>query len=519
MDNKYCEIGLLRKGIRYINYIIESNIHKILIFGGISMRQEKRVEKVNLLLFILRILIALLSVCLFVPALNPANISGMMNDNLSFFTAGTVYDTTMSVFKRALTKNWVDQKALSILFTSSVISCLGIIICSLSACLTLGELKFKKLSTIIISIGAVLGLLGLVGIMIAYKELTYSNNLEKIDPVFSKGIIFFLILIILCGLLSFMIHILLPKPLKTDKYAMQPKFFLFLVVLPFIALCLVFSYLPLWGWRYGFYDYKPGLGLSKDNFVGLKWFTFLFENSATRRDIASVMKNTLAMSGLGLATSWVSMAFAIFLSEIKAVRFRRIVQTFTTIPNFISWVLVYAFAFALFETDGLINKLLIDFGVIDSGVNFLLSSSHIWLKMLAWGMWKGLGWGAIIYLAAITGIDQQLYEAATVDGAGRFRRMWHITVPGLLPTYFVLLMLSIAGILNNGMEQYFVFKNSANIDSIRVLDLYVYLLGLQSGSSNIALATVVGMMKSLISVTLLFLANGLSKLIRKESII
>ena len=143
--------------------------------------------------------------------------------------------------------------------------------------------------------------------------------------------------------------------------------------------------------------------------------------------------------------------------------------------------------------------------------------SHSWLMMWLWGTWMGLGWSAIIYIAGISGIDQQLYEAATVDGAGRFQRMWHITVPGLIPTFCVLLLMSIANVLSNGMDQYLVFKNATNATSIRVLDLYVYELGIGQGS--IPLTTVVSMLKSVISVTLLFLANSASKLIRGESIV
>ena len=131
-------------------------------------------------------------------------------------------------------------------------------------------------------------------------------------------------------------------------------------------------------------------------------------------------------------------------------------------------------------------------------------------------MWKGTGWSAIIYIAAISGIDVQLYEAATVDGAGRFQKMRHVTLPGLIPTFSVLLLMSVAGILSNGMDQYLVFENAANAESIRVLDLYVYQLGI--GSGKIPLSTVIGMLKTVISVTLLFLANGISKLVRGESI-
>ena len=137
--------------------------------------------------------------------------------------------------------------------------------------------------------------------------------------------------------------------------------------------------------------------------------------------------------------------------------------------------------------------------------------------MWLWGTWKGVGWSAIIYIAGISGIDQQLYEAAEIDGAGRFQRMWHITVPGLLPTFFVLLLMSIANILTNGLDQYLVFMNAQNKKTIEVLDLYVYQLGISGGS--IPLSTVIGMFKSVISVVLLFAANGVSKKLRGESII
>jgi putative aldouronate transport system permease protein len=164
--------------------------------------------------------------------------------------------------------------------------------------------------------------------------------------------------------------------------------------------------------------------------------------------------------------------------------------------------------------------MLISLGVIKEGSNFLMNGANIWLKMWLWGVWKGLGWSAIIYVASISGIDQQLYEAASIDGAGRFGKIWHITLPGLMPTFFVLLLLSIANMLSNGMDQYLVFRNQMNKQTIEVLDLYVYTLGLASGgNSNISLATVVGMFKSVISITLLFAANRASFWIRGESIV
>jgi putative aldouronate transport system permease protein len=299
------------------------------------------------------------------------------------------------------------------------------------------------------------------------------------------------------------------------------KYRLFLLLLPFLLLITTFAYLPLAGWRYAFFNFRPGIPLRWADFAGFKWFESIVSSPARRAEIVRVMKNTLAMSGLGILTSWFPVVFAIMLAEIKNFRYQKIVQTLTTVPNFISWVMVYSFAFMLFSVDaGLINRLLVDFGFIDKGINFLLSGDHIWLKMTAWGIWKGLGWGAIIYLAAIAGIDQELYEAATIDGAGRWGQIWHITVPGLLPTYFVLLMLSVANLINNGMDQYFVFRNAFNQETIEVLDLYVYSVGFGKGStSGIPFATVISMLKSVISMALLFSVNGLSRLLRNESIV
>ena len=177
-----------------------------------------------------------------------------------------------------------------------------------------------------------------------------------------------------------------PEAEKGTKFEMPTKFRLFLMLMPFVALVAVFAYLPLWGWRYAFFDYKVGDAISMDNFVGFKWFTELFENPATVRDIVRVLKNTLAMSGLGIATSWLPMAFAIFLSEIKNVRFRRFVQTFTTVPNFISWVLVYSIAFCIFSTDGFVSSILVNLGIWKEGVNMLMSGEHVWLKMLGLGI-------------------------------------------------------------------------------------------------------------------------------------
>jgi len=308
---------------------------------------------------------------------------------------------------------------------------------------------------------------------------------------------------------------------NAQEETLPKKYKLFLMMLPFLVAVFLFAYLPLYGWSYAFFNYKFGLPLNQQEFVGLKWFTEMFTNPANRDNIVRVLKNTFGMSGLNLVTSWMPMIFAVFLNEITRTRFKKAVQIFTTLPNFISWALVFSFAMCMFAMDtGIFSKFMLAIGAIDEPVVWLNSSSHIWLKMWGWSTWKGLGWGAIMYLAAISGIPVELYEAARVDGANRWHQMRYITLPSLLPTFFVLLMLSISNILNNGMEQYLVFQNPMNKQTIEVLDLYVYNATIASGGTTLySFATAIGILKTIVSVTLLFSANFVSKKLRGESIV
>ena len=266
-----------------------------------------------------------------------------------------------------------------------------------------------------------------------------------------------------------------------------------------------------------FFDYRPPRPFSDAEFVGLKWFHSLIANPVKVQQIVQVMKNTFAMSGLTIGTSWLPMLFAVFLNEIGNSKFRKVVQTVTTIPNFISWVLVYSVAFSLFNSTGMMNTLLLKLGLINEPQMFLNSTSHIWFKQWLWLTWKNLGWAAIMYIAAMSGIDDELFQAAKVDGASRMQIIRYITIPSLLPTYFVLLMLNVANFLTNGMEQYYCFQNAFNKETIQVLDLYVYNLAMGSGSYSVSVA--LSMLKSVVSVVLLYIVNTLSKLIRGESFI
>jgi putative aldouronate transport system permease protein len=224
------------------------------------------------------------------------------------------------------------------------------------------------------------------------------------------------------------------------------------------------------------------------------------------------------MSGISLAFSWFPMVFAVFLNEIRCKPYQKFVQTVTTLPNFISWVLVYSVAFNVLSSTGAVNTVLTGLGLIDKPIAFLNSKDHIWFKMWLWLTWKNAGWAAIMYLAAITGIDEQMIEAARVDGATRMQIIRHIIIPSILPTYFVIVMLNIASFLNNGMEQYYVFQNDFNRKYIEVLDLYVYNYA-RSSIKNYPLSTAISMLKSIVSVALLAGSNTISKLIRGEGFI
>ena len=300
------------------------------------------------------------------------------------------------------------------------------------------------------------------------------------------------------------------------KRTKKESYILFLMALPCIVFIFVFRYLPLRGWLYALYNYKPGLSLFDCEFVGFKHFASLFGNEILRNQMFRVLRNTFAMAGLNILFSPLTMIFAIFLNEMRSNKARRIVQSIATLPHFISWVIMYSLVFFMLSSGGFVNNIMISLGLREEPVNYLISTKNVWITMKLYEVWKGLGWGAIVYLAAITGIDPQLYEAATIDGAGRFRRMWHITVPGVIPTYFVLLILSFGHFLSVGFEQFFVFQNAMNKQFIEVLDLYVYNQGI--GGGQISYATAVGILKSLVAIILFTFANSLSKFVRGSSI-
>ena len=476
----------------------------------------------TILMWLTRLVITVTGLMVFFPSINPGRISELINQNASLFTTATSYNTITSLLAYPLRRGMVQPSNFYILMAGAAVVLLGILLSCAGACMSLGNNRMKRVGLLFPLVGSVFMGGGLGLIVYAHKLLSVAaeasdSAMNRLKPMFPVGIYVFGAMAALVFLATLFAFLTRSRELE-EKMEMEEKFRLFLLFLPVLLLTFIFCYLPIYGWRFAFFDYKVGDTLSRETFVGFKWFTYLFQNAATRADLIRVLRNTLIMSGLGIATSWLPIAFAVLLAEVRSSKFQRVVQTLTTIPNFISWVLVYAIAFAIFSTDGFINSFLRNImHIAGANTDYLASADFTWIKMLLWGTWKGLGWSAIVYIAGIAGIDQQLYEAARVDGANRFHCIRHITIPGLMPTYMVMLLMSIAGMLSNGMEQYLVFENAINHDVIEVLDFYVYNIGIKSGL--VPLSTVVGVFKSLIGVTLLFGANGISKALRGESII
>ena len=305
-----------------------------------------------------------------------------------------------------------------------------------------------------------------------------------------------------------------PRLLGRSSKKME-RYKLFLYVLPCLTFIFIFKYLPLWGWSYAFFQYKPGRSLFSCKFVGWQNFTALFGNPVMRSNLLRVLRNTFGIQFLNYLLMPLPMLFAIFLSEIKNTKFQKAVQTLTTLPHFISWVIMFSLATSLFGGSGVINSVLSKMGV-EQGLNILTTDQHVWLIQALLNLWKSLGWNAIIYFAAITGIDQSVYEAAMVDGASRWQKIRYITIPLLIPTFFVLLIMSIGNFLNSGIDQFLAFGNAMNKEYIEVLDLYVYNLGI--GNGQISFSVAVGMMKSIVAVVLFAIANFASKKIRGTSV-
>ncbi|TFE30082.1 ABC transporter permease [Cohnella luojiensis] len=290
--------------------------------------------------------------------------------------------------------------------------------------------------------------------------------------------------------------------------------YLYMMSLPFVVWVFVFSYLPLWGWTMAFQKYKPGKSFFEQKWVGFDYFKQLFQDDM----FYQALRNTLAMSGMGLIAGFtVPIIFAILLNEVRVQTLKRFVQTISYLPHFVSWVVAAGIISKMLSTDnGIVNDLLMGFHIIKEPIQFMGEGKLFWGIVTASDVWKETGWNAIIFLAAIAGIGPELYEAAKVDGASRWRQVWHITLPGIRTTIIILLIISIGHLISIGWEKQFLLGNNLVRDYSQTLDLYSLNYGL--GMGRYSFGTAINMFNSLISVLLLFTANGIFKKITKESI-
>jgi putative aldouronate transport system permease protein len=287
---------------------------------------------------------------------------------------------------------------------------------------------------------------------------------------------------------------------------------LFFMIIPVAVYVFIFNYLPLRGWTMAFQNFRPGR--TDHAWVGFDHFKFLFTDERFFR----VMRNTLAMSFINLVLGFVCAIFlALMINEIGNKVFKRTVQTISYLPYFLSWVIACSMIAEFLSSNGIINTVLMNLRIIDQPIIFLADPDKFWW-IVGWGtIWKNVGWNTIIYLAAITSIDPELYESAELDGAGRFARMRHITLPSIKATILVLLIMNIGWILNAGYEVQYLLGNTLTWTKAETIDVFVMRFGI--GMGNYSLATALGMFKTVVSIVLITIANNASRRFAKESLV
>lgn len=295
------------------------------------------------------------------------------------------------------------------------------------------------------------------------------------------------------------------KDLVRDKY-------LYLLLLPGMLFIIVFKYIPMYGLVIAFQEYNILQGVGGSDWVGLYQFEKLF----TMLDFTSVFKNTLIISTLKLVWGFPApIVLALLLNEVKQLVFQRFVQTVVYLPHFISWVIFSGIIIIFLNpVDGLVNQVMGWFG--GESVDFLIEKSYFRSILVATDIYKEVGWGTIIYLAAISGINPQLYEAAIVDGAGRFRQMWNITLPSIRHVIVILFILSLGNILDAGFLQTLLLYNPLVMDVADIIDTYVYRKGIVDASYSLGAAA--GVFKSVIALILVAASNQLAKRFGEEGL-
>lgn len=280
-----------------------------------------------------------------------------------------------------------------------------------------------------------------------------------------------------------------------------------------VAWMIVFNYVPMYGIIIAFKEFNIVKSIASAPWVGLEHFKAFFEDD----NFVNVMRNTLGISLIKLVIGFpLPILFALFLNEIRSVRFKKAVQTISYLPHFLSWVILGGILTTWLADVGIINDILMALHLIQEPISYLAEPKYFWGIIIASDIWKELGWSAIIYLAAISSVSPDMYEAATIDGAGRFQKMWYITLPSIKATISILFILAVSGVLNSNFDQILVLRNTLNESASNVIDIYVYQTGMLSG--RYSYSTAIGLFKSVIALILLLLANRVTKKLNNTSL-
>ncbi|MFC7373407.1 ABC transporter permease [Fictibacillus iocasae] len=299
---------------------------------------------------------------------------------------------------------------------------------------------------------------------------------------------------------------------KTAKRINNQKYLQIMALLGVVWM-FIFNYIPMYGLIIAFKEFNIIQSISEAPWVGLMQFKEFLQDE----NFLIVLKNTLGMSLIKLLIAFpLPIIFALLLNELTSLKLKKAVQTISYLPHFISWVVLGGILTTWLADIGVINDVLLSLGMIDERTNFLAEPDNFWAIVILSDIWKELGWSAIIYLAAIAGVSTELYEAATIDGANRFQKMWHVTLPAIMPTIAILFILAVSGVLNSNFDQILILKNSLNESASNVIDTYVYQLGIQN--ARYSYATAVGLMKAIIAFILLLSANKIMKKINGTSL-
>lgn len=276
---------------------------------------------------------------------------------------------------------------------------------------------------------------------------------------------------------------------------------------------IIFNFIPMYGVIIAFKKYNIIKPISDAPWVGFKYFIEFLQDE----NFWIVMKNTIGISFYKLVIGFpLPIIFALFLNEITSAKLKKFVQTVSYLPHFLSWVILGGIMMTWLADVGILNEILMGLHLIKEPINYLAEPKYFWSIAIISDIWKELGWSAIIYLAAIAGVDQEMYEAAKIDGAGRFRRMIDITLPCIKPTIAILFILAVSGVLNSNFDQILVLRNSLNASSSDVIDVFVYRMGIQN--ARYSYATAFGLLKSIIAFILLFSANKVMKKLNETSL-